>query len=306
MTRQRIILNNEHSVGLGDNLCLLSALATIPPDTDLYTTNEHKTFDRLTLYKTIFRIPDNKLTIHLADEDGMFNNVGWPIKLFSDYYKPPYVNISGQVFKTAENLENKKCIGLVCSFDEPGVNTTEWPWTRSRPKEYWARMFSFIKSMGYEVITIDNPYFDLETKIELMVKHCKAVIGYEGGMAHLSHMLQIPYFMVPWRFPTASTTLGQFHCEFVHRTNTVHMMRTDDELFYLGQDQFNQRIAELLRGQTNNRIFNGECKIKFKGPGIHGKVSVEDKHGCPMLPPVGGIFGDNQSGWMLNKWYPQY
>jgi hypothetical protein len=306
MNRQQIVLNNEHSVGLGDNLCLLSALAIVPPDTDLYTTNKYNTFDRLNLYKTIFRIPDNKLIINLANEDGMFNNVGWPIKLFSDYYKPPYVNIGGKLLKTADDLTNKKCIGLVCSFDEPGVNTTEWPWTRSRPKDYWARMFSFIKSMGYEVITIDNPFFDLETKIELMVRHCKAVIGYEGGMAHLSHMLSIPYFMVPWRFPTTSTTLGQFHCEFVHRTNTVHMLRTDDELFYMSTDHFNQRIAELTRGQTNNRIVNGECKIKFEGPGIHGKVSVEDKHGCPMLLPVGGIFGDNQSGWMLNKWYPQY
>jgi hypothetical protein len=306
MTRQRIVLNNEHSVGLGDNLCLLSALAMIPPDTDLYTTNKHKTFDRLNLYKTIFRIPDNKLIINLSDENGMFNNVGWPIKLFSDYYKPPYVNIGGKLLKTADDLSSKKCIGLVCSFDEPGVNTTEWPWTRSRPKDYWARMFSFIKSMGYEVITLDYPFFDLETKIELMVKHCKAVIGYEGGMAHLSHMLSIPYFMVPWRFPTNSTQLGQFHCEFVHRTNTVHVMRTDAELFYMSADLFNQRVAELALGQTNNRIVNGECKIKFEGPGIHGKVSVEDKHGCLMLPPVGNIFGDNQSGWMLNKWYPQY
>jgi len=306
MTRQRIILNNDHSVGLGDNLCLISALTNIPPEIDLYTNNLHNTFNRLVQYKTIFRIPDSQLKIHLSDDNGGFNNVGWPIKLFCDYYKSPYVNIKGEVLKTGENLEEKKCIGLVCSFDEPGVDTTIWPWTRSRPSPYWAKMFAWIKSMGYEVITLDHPFFDLETKIELMVKHCKAVVGYEGGMAHLSHMLKIPYFMVPWRFPTNSTQLGQFHCEFVHRTSSVHLMRSDDELFYLSTDLFNQRVSELIQGKTNNRLVNGECKIKFTGPGVHGKVSVEDRHGCVVLNQVDGIFGDNQVGWMLNKWYPQY
>ena len=95
MDRLRIDLNNKHSVGLGDILCLLSALANIRSDVDLYVTNEHRTFDRLSQYKRIFKIPDQKIKIYQSETNGKFDNVGWPLKLFTEYYRPSQVTLTG-------------------------------------------------------------------------------------------------------------------------------------------------------------------------------------------------------------------
>lgn len=298
--RLKINLNNQHSVGLGDNLCLLSALANLPVGVDLHTTNDHNTFNRLTQYKKIFRIPDQLLTIHETDQQGDFNNTGWPVKFFSKYYRPGVVNVNGQTIRLQPGYE-KKCIAIAGFFDMNG-NLSEWPYCRARPIEYWARVFEYIKKMGFDVITVDYPFNNLEDKIELLSKHCRAIISYEGGMAHLAHMLNLPCFIVNWKLPSPSTTLDQFHCEFVHKTDNVYIFRDDEELFSWDLTTFYRIMNDLVKGKTNNRLVNGSCSVEFVGPGPHGEITVKDQTGRVMLeaPP---IFGVNVVSEILNKYY---
>ncbi len=79
MEEVNIHLNNEHSVGLGDNLCLLSALANVQKRVVLNVSNEHKTFERLKQYARIFRIPLSKLEIKETSLQGNFDNTGCPL-----------------------------------------------------------------------------------------------------------------------------------------------------------------------------------------------------------------------------------
>jgi hypothetical protein len=188
-----IDLNNDHSVGLGDNLCLLSALANIPNKVNLEVNNEYNTFDRLQHYIKIFQIPPEKVTIKKVNHNGQFSNTGWPLKVFTDYYKTPKVYVNGQRIST--QLPNKRCIALITASQADPTGRNEWPWSRNRPPAYWEKMFTWIKSLDYEVITLDVSYFDLETKIEILAKYCCAMISYEGGMAHLAHMLDMPCFI---------------------------------------------------------------------------------------------------------------
>lgn len=303
MERLRINLNNRHSVGLGDNLCMLSALVNIPVPIDLYVSNEHNTYDRLMHYKKIFRVHKSALEIYQSEEQGDFNNVGWPVKLLTEYYRPLFIDVKGQTLQPRSRSDkDKKFIAIAGSTipDERGLN--EWPAPRSRPQEYWNRIYGWIKSIGYEAISVDDPFVSLEDKIELLTKYCRAIVSYEGGMAHLSHMLRLPCLLVDWKLPSPSTELGEFHCEFVHRTDSVYILRNDEEIFSWDEGQFNRTVEDLRHGRTNNRLLNGECQLHFTGPGIQGRVQVLDSNKKILLnvPPM---YGDNKVTALLNKYY---
>lgn len=299
---EHIYLDNSNSVGLGDNLCLISLLAKIDEPVTLHVSNDHNTFDRLSQYKRIFKIPDSKLTISLIQTNGDFRSIGWPLKLMHDYYKPPMISANGRSILTSFKNDEKRCIAVAGFFDKPPENNNnEWPWCRQRPIEYWARIYAWLKSIRYEVITVDYAYHNLENKIELMTKHCAAVISYEGGMAHLGHMLSLPVFMVDWKYPTPSTPLDRFHCEFVHRTDSVYILRDDEELFTWDEGQVKSKISALRQGQTNNRLVNGECRIEFAGPEIFGPIEVKDKLNNTLLIAPGLFDRHDPAGQFVNK-----
>lgn len=300
-------LNNQDSVGLGDNLCLLSALAHIPPKVNLKVDNIWNTFDRLTQYKRIFQIPDSQLTITQAQTRRLFgplNNVGWPVKLFSEYYIPTHVDVNGQLLKVKDNKRKKNCIAIACSSDLNGP-TDQWPWCRSRPNEFWGRLMTWVKSLDYDIITVDMAYHNLENKIELMVKNCRAIISYEGGMAHLAHMLDLPCFILDWNLPSSSTTLDRFHCEFVHMSKSVYIVRDDNELLTWDRTTFDSKMCELEAGRGNNRLVNGSALVKFQGPGCSGKVSVLSAGGIELLSAPEMYAPTKQVTHLLNQYYPR-
>jgi len=277
-----IELDNTHSVGLGDNLCLLSAMANLPPKVNLAVSNRYNTYDRLTQYAKIFRIPKSQLEISQIDHNGDFGNTGWPTKVFTDYYKPSNVYTNGNIIKLDKG-KYKRCIALVTAFEESPTGENVWPWCRNRPLEYWAKIFAWIKSIGYEVITLDDPFHNLETKIELIAKHCCAVISYEGGMAHLAHMMDIPCFIVDWKHPCDSTILNVFHVDFVHRSNSVYILRDDNEILKWDRTQFDVVLTKLQEGKGNNRLETGEFYFDFLGPHFQNDLRIYNKNGVLCL-----------------------
>lgn len=268
-------LNNNHSVGLGDNLCLLSALTLLPPKVTLCSTDEHKTYSKLLEYSNILRIPKHKLELKKIHHNGKLDNTGWPTKVFTDYYRTSSVNVNNHIVQLNKRI-NKKYIALVTAFDEDTNGKNEWPWCRNRPLDYWARIFAWIKSIGYEVITLDNPYYSLENKIEILAKDCQAIITYEGGMAHLAHMLDIPCFIVDWKHPSPSTHLNVFHVDFVHKSNSVYIFRTDEEIFSWNRLAFDIIVEKLKDGKGNNRFLN-DFYFNFLGPRFQNDVRIYNK-----------------------------
>jgi len=273
---QVVHLDNTYSVGLGDNLCLISMLASINDSVELHVDDRHETYERLCRYKCIFMIPDSKLRIVRSPENGDFKNVGWPLKLNQEYYRPAQVLVNDRVIDTGSSKSGEKsCIALAAFYDNPPAdNRNEWPWCKHRDLDYWSRIFAYLKSLHYDVITVDRHMFDLEDKIEAILKNCKAIVSYEGGMAHLAHMLNIPLLLVDWTYPAPSTSLDRFHCEFVHYSSSMYVLRDDEELFSWSRNQFDSKIHDLYHGKTNNRLVNGECRLMFDGPGIYGGITV--------------------------------
>ena len=316
----KIHLDTTHSVGLGDYLCLISLLCDVPDTVEVYCNNNWHTFDRLTDFKRVLNIPDSAFKLVQTESNGDFAVLGWPVKLFSKYYNPKSVMIRGQELSLDyENTRDSKgYIGLVCyttnqSYVDTNGNYIEWdnnlevnrgcnnvfPQTRLRPVDYYARVFEFIKTRRYDVITIDSMHTNFEDKVEMMAKHCKAIIGYEGGIAHLAHILNIPYFMLDWQHPCPNTIYGDLHCEIVHQSKCLHVLRHDEELFGWTAAEFDQKIYNVFSGYGNNRFVNGEYKIKFKN-GLNESTTITGPNGPTVFP---GMFGQDALGQMLSKYY---
>ena len=159
--------------------------------------------------------------------------------------------------------------------------------------------------MDYEVVTVDRHFFELEDKVDLLVNQCDAIISYEGGMAHLSHMLRIPCFLIDWKLPSPSTVLGNFHCEFVHRTKNVYIVRNDEEFFGWDRTAFNLKVNDLKQGISNNRLVNGECNLAFAGPTISSSIVVTQD--SKELLTVPGFFGVHSvAGQFLSQYYNKF
>lgn len=293
---ERIHLDNSHSVGLGDNLCLISLLANVKEPVELLVDDRHETYERLSKYKQIFMIPDSKLTITRSAANGDFKNTGWPLKLTMDYYRAPRVLVNEQILDTVtEHDGEKRCIALAAFYeDAPQDNHNQWPWCKRRDLSYWSEIFAYFKSLHYDVITVDRHMFDLENKIEAMVRNCKAIVSYEGGMAHLAHMLNIPVLLIDWTYPTPSTNLDKFHCEFVHLSSSIYLLRDDRELFSWDGDHLERVIYDLRQGRTNNRLLNGQCRILFEGPGVYGRIKVKDRQDAVVLK-TNGLYDSNDT-----------
>jgi len=317
----QIHYDNTNGVGMGDLLCFISLICSAPNPVEILVSNSHGTYDKLTMFKRVLNIPDYRFIVTLKDSVGTFHNYGWPLKLFSDYYETDIVNLFGNNMPVKRN-NFKGYIGLVCyngsghymnddhhliQWDHNKTMTVEtdwrnWPQTRYRPVSFYSRIFEYCKTHDYDVITLESASTSFEEKIELMTKYCKAIIGFEGGIAHLSHMLKIPYFMLDWRHPSPSTTNGDLHCELVHLSPYLYMLRDDEELFSWSKEEFNDKIYQTELGKGNNRFVTGHRKFNFDRDGVLGNIQVTDEQNNKILD-MGKLFGNNELGTFMKQYF---
>lgn len=316
---QQVHYDNTNSVGMGDLLCFVSLICSAPDPVEISVSNDHGTYDTLCTIKRVLNIPNYRFVVRLTNEPGNFPNYGWPLKLFSEYYKPPTVNIFDKELSVVGAKPSKGYIGLVCYNGSGNYMTddrslmqwdhdrlvvaskaNEWPQTRYRPISYYTRVFEYCKTHDYDVMVLDSGTTTFEEKVELIVKYCKAVIGFEGGIAHLSHMLGVPYFMLDWKWPNNSTRLNDMHCEIVHQSAHMYLLRDDEELFAWDKNQLNQKIRQVELGFGNNRFCNGELNFKLD-PDILGNIQVIDGNDKTVLD-MGSLYGKNELGKFMQRW----
>jgi hypothetical protein len=178
-------------------------------------------------------------------------------KLFSPYYKKN------------RSKHKRTYVGIACYDDSNAVFdstnlSVEYPKNKFYPVENYSDIFKIIKSAGYDVITFDSKLITKTNKAWMLENLCECVIGYEGGIAHLCHMLSVPYIMLPWRNNSGLEQL-------LHLDNTVYFLSNIDELLSWGDNEQNllsDMIYKLNTGQGNNKflskIHNLVIKDNFK------------------------------------------
>ena len=212
--------------------------------------------------KSILGIPDDQISITPIPLQNKQDNI--PMlelsdcsKFLSPYIQPNTVNVFGKSVPIGR--KKKPCIGLcihrssIAGYDN--LLTDIFPDNRQYPMDVNFEIIKLILKSEYDVITINSHDISLEHKVSMMNELCEAVISYEGGIAHLAHVLQIPTIILPWRLGKHGRPPNRSEKLFTH---SVHMDRKTwflesvDELLNWSPDQLRFKIRELHNNLSNN------------------------------------------------------
>jgi hypothetical protein len=227
-------LPSDWNRGLGTELCVLSVLMDFEvKKLNINRDLQNKNFDR---YKQIFNITG--LTINHTDLDHLTDIVDPHdlFKIYSPYYKLPKVS------------SYKPFIGISSYQDSQVItpNKTTYPNCKIYSIDQYAELYKFIKLSGHEVVSLDSRSISIEDKAHFISNYCKCVIGYEGGVAHLCHMLNVPYIMFPWQ--------TRFDSKLLHIDEKTYFLNSFDQLLSWTKSDLNNCILELSLGKNNNEL----------------------------------------------------
>ena len=213
--------------------------------------------------KKVFCIPDSKLSISIVKK--LTSNVFWELsdvgKFTSPYIQPEFLNIYDNLVPV--NLKrNKPFIALAMYQDYEHLQAYDnsdynWPNNRYRSLDEYSLIFKLIKESGYEVISLDNHAIPFDEKIRLLNDHVECVIGYEGGLCHIAHVLQIPCIVLPWNIPETFLNLHALHLDL----KTWFVYKFEDVLKW-DKIYLQTLINSLQQNQGNNIFASGNIKFK--------------------------------------------
>lgn len=126
---------------------------------------------------------------------------------------------------------------------------SQYPYIKYSTEEEYTKVFWWLKSMGYDVVTLDSRQTTLKEKVEVLEK-CHFAIGYEGGIAHLCHSLKIPFIMKRWRKDFTS----DLFCEMLHMDKSTWFVDQFSDVM-MDEDKFQKLIVDLYHGRGNNKLF---------------------------------------------------
>ena len=248
--------------GVGTLISYMSAIMHNGDPVELHT-------DRtlIVTLKELFKIPDSKLKIIPIDSNGLSDGtteISDISKIFSQYFEVEVLHAFGKDFQVPYQRGGKPLIGLACYQDHEHLvnfkaNDTTWPNCRYYSLDDYARIVTFIKRMGYEVITLDDRRISLEQKAYLLNEMCSAVIGYEGGMHHLAHLLKVPSIILPWSQEFEIIDHRHMYKHILHLDKRTYFARSVDEIVAWTPDEFQGLLQHLKDGHGNNIfLFDGD------------------------------------------------
>lgn len=226
-----------YNCGLGTTLSIISVMIHIPNPV-VFRSNALN-IEFLNRLLCIFKIPNSVIRCEIdnsINESPSQNNDN--IKILSPYYKPGILSLFGKdvpinkgkkpcalLSKTADATKNYGTFSDLCD-ENPG-----FPNNRYYSLEEYSKIFSLLSRAGYDVITLDDRLTTpIEKKVDIMNSMCDVFIGYEGGLAHLSHMLQIPSIILPWHHSPSGELYDVHHCAALSHAKILHI---DDNVYFV-------------------------------------------------------------------------
>jgi hypothetical protein len=188
------VMSNTFRGGLGTIISHLSMLLNNDFFVEIHTTSQcsillHELKNSL-MIKNLEIIENN--VIKKPQEDIQINDLN---KFLSPYLTTDCISYQGKQFPLRQGI-NKQAIALACYNNS--YNVVDYKDRRYYTPEEYGLIFSLLKTAGFEILNLDGLYISMADKIYLMNTYCRAVISYEGGLAHLAHVLQIPSIILPW------------------------------------------------------------------------------------------------------------
>jgi hypothetical protein len=226
--------------------------------------------------KRIMMIPDSVLTI--TDQDTVTDpiigshlethRVSDYCKFWSPYISPETIQVFGNQYPTGR--QGKPCIGISTGV---WTNDPERLEFRFYDSDFWKDIIDLIRSANYEIITLDQKSLNIEQKCFVINELCDAVIGYEGGVSHLAHVLRVPSIIMPWHCNESGLVSDGLDL-------VPHKMHVDPKTWFvkstkeiLGWKYWNlqHKIQQLHNNKGNNffltHTFNSDSKT-LSGPNV--------------------------------------
>lgn len=248
-------ISHWEAQGLGTNLMHLSYFYHLPRKIELSSSNKGIS-DLLELFpidQNILTVRSGKLGKDIFQDD--------LIKIFCPYFTPKFYRYKGQTILTQQE-KNKPCVGLSLYHKHTEIDTNKitWPHIKFYDFDVYSKIIKLIYDQGYDIIFLDSYNLTLADKTFLIDKFCDVVFSYEGGIAHLTHSLNVPNVIFPWR--DGPHGQGTYNTHFLHldkKTYFITDMTTFDNFF----KDFKNNIQNLNEGNGNNLFLQTFKNFKF-------------------------------------------
>jgi len=212
--------------------------------------------------KRIFKISDDRLEIvcdptsqrelDIIDSD--------ELGTYAPYFESDVIQLFGQDFSTAR--KKKKCVALAVHHGSGlGEDTTvrSMPLNKYATSKQYQEIFLKLTQDGYDVLSMNHVGLRLEDKAYMLNQLCDFVIGYEGGLGHLAHLLKIPYIVLPWRLNDSGDPLqlpnGWFETHRFHADRRTWFVDSVEEFLTWSTQQLQHRVEDLYNLGGNNILF---------------------------------------------------
>lgn len=266
------VIKIKSTRGLGANIGLVSLFMHTKEPVTLHLGNDMfsiwSTLKRVLGLDRIHLILDNNIP---ESEDFFLDDTFFDkSKFFVDYFRPKtivymdkHINFKKPYGKRAICLlMYNDTNGIMNSTDKDNIEYTKYPYGRQYSIEDYMQIFKLIRSAGYDVITIDSLETRLDDKIYAMATYCDAVIGYEGGLQHLAHTLDIPSFVLPWRYNVINNDpLNHLVTHAMHLDRKTYFCESIDECLSWTSDMFINKLNQLKAGLGNNIFFDPKTSL---------------------------------------------
>lgn len=278
MSTNKLVFDNIKYGGLGTILCTISSMLSMDKSVvwklDRSSNSDMALGDYITTCLNIhpdkFKFEYNTDTTHRVE-----NNVTDINKFFSPYIPVEYIMHNEQRFDlTTDYSLRKPCVGLAMyhrktapgDFNyspfskKTGELKNEWPELKMWPMDVNLKIIELLTRAGYDVITFDNTTIRLNDKIHMLNSYCDFVIGYEGGLHHLAHILKIPSIVLPWRVYSWGKD-QQVYVHSLHIDKKTWIFESIDEFLNYTPTDLIQLRDKLVNDNGNNIFLNNEIGI---------------------------------------------
>lgn len=272
---------NLPSHGLGVCIIKLSFLLAMGrPVTAVVPNQDNLVFE----FKQIFCIPDSVMTVELGTH-GHADIESDELCTYAPYFGASQVLLFDRHYSTAK--KRKPCVALTMHHNggltDPFGNYF-MPYNKFATAEDYNAIFQKLTSMGYDVITMNQTSMTLEQKIYILNELCDFVIGYEGGLGHLAHVLGIPYLCLPWRFndmghPGVEPGLW-YEAQRFHPDRRTWFLKDTQEFLLWDKPLLNEKIEQLYLDQGNNILFDSNT---YMNP---DSLNIRARNGMDLTPRI--------------------
>jgi len=247
--------------GLGIVILQMSFfLATQRPVEIFVSSENHMAFQ----FKRIFKLPDEKMIITVGRPEDVIQDLQTDeLGAYVPYFHSEVIELFGRDFSTKRKKKTSVALAMHHGIGiDPPDSVYSMPYNKFATADEYSAIFKMLDRAGYDVITINNKSLSIEQKIFLLNEYCDCVIGYEGGIGHLAHLLKIPYIVLPWRYcddgsparpPGIYYEPHRYHYD--RKTWFVIHNHTKEVINWTSM-QLKEKIDELYNDGGNNLAFN--------------------------------------------------